>query len=156
MWLNHKEYTCQCRRKEFDPWVRKIPWRRKWQATPVFLSEKSHGQRNLAGYSPWGHQELDTTAWAPKWYSQENSVSAKFDACPTPNSTTQLGFTNTYCVPGAKGYGLNRKIICVLRKLIGWWERMTLRQIGEFTDVHWVRDAPVSRVRGAEKPPEAF
>ena len=47
------------------------------------------------------------------------AVSAKFDACPTANSTTRLGFTNTYCVPGAKGYGLNRKIIYVLRKLIG-------------------------------------
>ena len=38
-----------------------IPWRGKWQATPVFLSAKSHGQRSLAGYSPWGHKELDTT-----------------------------------------------------------------------------------------------
>ena len=42
----------------FDPWVRKIPWRRKWQATPVFLSEKSHGQRRLVGYSPWGHKRV--------------------------------------------------------------------------------------------------
>ena len=39
----------------------KIPWRRKWQPTPVFLPGKSHGQRNLAGYSPWGRKELDTT-----------------------------------------------------------------------------------------------
>jgi len=37
---------------EFNPWVRKIPWRRKWQPTPVFLSGESHGQRSLAGYSP--------------------------------------------------------------------------------------------------------
>ena len=44
----------------FDPWVRKIPWRRKWQPTPVFLPGKSHGQRNLKGYSPWSHKELDT------------------------------------------------------------------------------------------------
>ena len=41
------------RRCGFDPWVRKIPWRRKWQPTPVILPEKSDGQRNLAGYSPW-------------------------------------------------------------------------------------------------------
>ena len=40
----------------FDPWVRKIPWRRKWQLTPVFLPEKSHGQRSLAGYSLEGHR----------------------------------------------------------------------------------------------------
>ena len=46
---------------EFDPWFRKIPWRRKWQITPVFLPGESHGQRSLAGYSSWGHKELDTT-----------------------------------------------------------------------------------------------
>ena len=45
----------------FHPWVRKIPWRRKWQPTPVFLPGKSHRQRSLVGYSPWGHKELDTT-----------------------------------------------------------------------------------------------
>ena len=39
----------------------KIPWGRKWQPTPVLLPEKSYGQRSLAGYSPWGHKELDTT-----------------------------------------------------------------------------------------------
>ena len=42
-------------------WVRKIPWSRKWQPTPVFLPEKSLGQRSLLGYSPWGYQELDMT-----------------------------------------------------------------------------------------------
>ena len=47
--------------QEFDPWIRKIPWRRKWQPTPVFLPGKFHGQRNLAGYSPWGHKALDMT-----------------------------------------------------------------------------------------------
>ena len=45
----------------FDPWVEKIPWRRKWQSTPVLLSGKSHGQRNLVGYSPWGRKESDMT-----------------------------------------------------------------------------------------------
>ena len=39
----------------------KIPWRRKWHLTPVFLQGKSHGQRSLAGYSPRGCKELDTT-----------------------------------------------------------------------------------------------
>ena len=43
----------QCRRWEFDPWIGKIPWRRKWQPTPVILQGKSHGQRSLLGYSPW-------------------------------------------------------------------------------------------------------
>ena len=51
----------QCRRPGFDPWVGKIPWRRKWQSTPGLLPGKSHGQRSLVVYSPWGRKELDTT-----------------------------------------------------------------------------------------------
>ena len=52
-----------CRRRKrngFDPWIGKMPWKRKWQHTPVFLPEKSHGQRSLAS-SSWGHEESDTT-----------------------------------------------------------------------------------------------
>ena len=45
----------------FNPWVGKIPWRRAWQPTPVFLHGESYGQRSLAGYSPWGHKGSDTT-----------------------------------------------------------------------------------------------
>ena len=45
----------------FDPWVGKIPWRRAWQPTPVFLPGEAHGQKNLAGYSPQGHKGSDTT-----------------------------------------------------------------------------------------------
>ena len=48
-WLSGKESTCQCRRHEFDPWVRKILWSRKWQPTAVFLPGKFHGQRSLMG-----------------------------------------------------------------------------------------------------------
>ena len=48
--------TCQCKRHGLDPWVGKIPWRREWQPTPVFLPEKSHGQGNLVGYSQRGCQ----------------------------------------------------------------------------------------------------
>ena len=62
-WLSGKKSACQCRRLGFDPWVRKICWSGKWQPTPVFLPGKSHGQRSLAGYSPRGHKELDTTEW---------------------------------------------------------------------------------------------
>ena len=46
---------------EFNPWVGKIPWRRKWQPTSVFLPGESHGERSLVGHSPRGHKELDTT-----------------------------------------------------------------------------------------------
>ena len=56
-----KESTCNAEdlRPGFYPWVEKIPWRRAWQPTPVFLPGESHGQRSLVGYSPWGRTELD-------------------------------------------------------------------------------------------------
>ena len=59
-----KESACQCwrhKRCRFDPWLRKIPWRRPWQPTPVFLPGESLGQRTLVGYGPQGHKESDTT-----------------------------------------------------------------------------------------------
>ena len=56
-----KNICLQCGRPGFDPWVGKIPWRRKWQSTPVLLPGKSHGQRSLAGCSPWDRKESDTT-----------------------------------------------------------------------------------------------
>ena len=49
------------KRLRFDPWVRKIPWRRAWQPTPMFLPGDSQGQRRAAGCSPQDHKELDTT-----------------------------------------------------------------------------------------------
>ena len=68
-----KEPTCRCRRHkryEFGPWVEKIPWRRTWQPTAVFLPGKSHGQRSLVGYSPWGckrvwHDSARRRQWQP-------------------------------------------------------------------------------------------
>ena len=63
--LSGKEPAGQCRRHKrhrFDPWVGKNLWRRKWQPTPLFLPEKSHGQRSLAGYGPRGHKTDDFTA----------------------------------------------------------------------------------------------
>ena len=58
-WLSSKKKIyLQCMRSRFDPWIGKIPWRRKWQPPPVFLPGKSHGQRILEGYSPWGHKRV--------------------------------------------------------------------------------------------------
>ena len=51
----------RCRRRGFNPWVGKIPWRRAWQPTPVFLPGEPHGQRLPASYSPHGCKESDTT-----------------------------------------------------------------------------------------------
>ena len=53
-------YPCRKRRRcGFDPWVRKILWRREWQPTPVFLPGEFHGQRSLVGYRSWGCKELN-------------------------------------------------------------------------------------------------
>ena len=81
-----KEPACQfrrCERHRFNPWVRKIPWRRKWQPTPVFMPEESHGQRSLAGYS-LGLQRWALTNLSP--ISLRKSVKVKVlvaQSCPT-------------------------------------------------------------------------
>ena len=65
-WLSGQESACQgrrCRRRGFNLWVGKIPWKRAWQPAPVFLCGEPHGQRSLVGHSPWDHEELDTAEW---------------------------------------------------------------------------------------------
>ena len=60
LWPWRTDLICQCRRCRrhgFDPWVGKIPWRRKWQRSPIFLTGESHGQRSLVDCSPWGHKD---------------------------------------------------------------------------------------------------
>ena len=80
-----KEPACQCRRFRrpgFDPWVRKIPWRRKWQPTPVSLPGNFHGQRSLEGYSPWGCKESDMTEYTCA--REKKKVKEKVtQSCPT-------------------------------------------------------------------------
>ena len=77
-WLNgnlEAGNLCQykrVRRCSFDPWVRKIIWRRKRQPIPVFLPREVHGQRNLPGYSPWDCKESDTTEWLHNARKEEN------------------------------------------------------------------------------------
>ena len=74
-----KEPACQCKRCKrhgFDPWVRKIPCRRAWQPTPVFLAGESHEQRSLVGYSPQGHKESVMT----ERLSTTNMMKLKFMA----------------------------------------------------------------------------
>ena len=73
-WCSSKESTCQHRRHKrhgFDPWIRKIPWRRAWQSTLVFLPGESHGQSILVPHSSWGHKELDTTEQSPLYFSDK-------------------------------------------------------------------------------------
>ena len=80
-WNSHKESACQCRRcrrHRFDPWVGKRLWSRKWQPTPDFLPGKSHGQRSLGGYSPWGCKESDMTEHARTAIQFEESLNRKY------------------------------------------------------------------------------
>ena len=60
-WLRWLRVCLQCGRPGFHPWVRKIPWRREWQPTPVFWPGELHRQRSLAGYSPWDCKESGMT-----------------------------------------------------------------------------------------------
>ena len=84
-WLGGKEPICQCRKHRkhgFDPWVGKVPWRRKWKSTPVSLPGRSHEQRSLAGCSPWGHKESGMA---------EHEHTRVWD---------QVGFANVFSVSG--------------------------------------------------------
>ena len=63
----------------FDSQVGKIPWRRKWLPTPVFLPGKSHGQRSLAGHSPWGHKSQ--TPWIPESRRQLSDYATTTTTC---------------------------------------------------------------------------
>ena len=62
-WLRWYRIHLQCPRPKLNFWVMKIPWRREWLPTPVFLTGEFHGQRRLGGYSPWGGKESDKTEW---------------------------------------------------------------------------------------------
>ena len=66
------ESACQSRRCGFNPWFGNIPWYRKWQPALVFLPGKSHGQRNLAGYSPTGHRRLGHDLTTKQQQQQNN------------------------------------------------------------------------------------
>ena len=61
MALRVKVSACNVGDLSSIPGSGRFPWRRKWQPTPVLLPGKFHGQRNLVGYSPWDHKEMDTT-----------------------------------------------------------------------------------------------
>ena len=60
-WFRHERLCLQCRRPKFDPWGRKLPWRRNWQPTLVSLPGKAQGQMIMGSQSPWGRKESDTT-----------------------------------------------------------------------------------------------
>ena len=95
-----KNPSAQCRkyrRHGFSPWVKKIPWSRKWQPTPVFLSGKSHGQRSLAGYSPWGHKKLDAAEHTYYWPCHSHIFSpTRSSSLKKPPSGPMLQYLTTW------------------------------------------------------------
>ena len=68
----------------FAPWVGKIPLRRKWQPTPVFLPGKSHGQKSLVGYGPWGHKRVGHNLVTEHQSDSRACAEANFRQGPTP------------------------------------------------------------------------
>ena len=92
-WHSGRQSACQCRRCKrlgFDPWAGKIPWSRKWQPTPGFLPGKSHGQRSLAGYSPWGCKRVRHN-WA---YTHTHNWDASYQPHILPLSFTGVRFAS--------------------------------------------------------------
>ena len=103
--------TCQCRRCKrcrFSPWFGKVPFRRAWHPTPVFLPGESHGQRTLAGYSPWDRKEWDTTEQLTLLTSPEEPCLTTHSPCPildafllyhhaTPYLCIYHSNSHTYC-----------------------------------------------------------
>ena len=81
-WLSSKESACQCRRYGLIPGSGKVPWRREWQPTPVFLLGKFHGQRRLVGYSPRDHKEWGMT----ERLNNNNRQTLKTRSSPRPCS----------------------------------------------------------------------
>ena len=90
-----KESHLQCRRPGFNPWVGKIPWRRAWNPLPYSCMRNPHGHRSLAGYSPWGCKELDTTEQLStaqhicKYICKNDRIYI---------SKVQVEITNSYCL----------------------------------------------------------
>ena len=98
-------------RLRFNPWVRKILWRRKWQPTPVFLPGKCHGQRSLAGYSPWGHKDPNTTQ---QLESSSGSGSRVFN---TEKKSSCICICKSICIGVKKScFHFYRCLVCTLKK----------------------------------------
>ena len=94
-----------------DPWIRKIPWRRDWLPTSIFLPGKSHRQRSPAGYSPWGLKELDTTEWL--------TLSLLLNFCTPPEQSPMTG---------VKRYNRDSKVFEWVNEIMRAWNFILLQE----------------------------
>ena len=101
-WLRWQRICLQCGRPRFNPWVGKIPWRGKWQPTPVLLPGKSHGLRSLVDYSPWGrrHGHDWATSLSLSWHTHS---SAWYSKSPTYESSSCELSKMPMCIPSMSG-----------------------------------------------------
>ena len=135
-WNSGKELACQCRRHGFDPWAKKIPRRRKWQPTPIFLPGTFHGQRTLAGYSSWGRKESYTTeglnhSWPHFIYNLSISLKDCLSSHILPYFTV-WGF-NT-CILG-RAQSLTRAFVSFQEA--GTWATQTFTKTGTRSGLHF-------------------
>ena len=138
-----KEFACQCRsprRYQLDPWVWKIPWRRKWQPTLVSLPGDSNGQRSLAGYRPWCHKELDKTG-----YEHKANIWVSWVALVVKNLSTNARDTRDLSlIPGLgrsprKGHGNPLQNSCLENSMnSGAWRAIVYRVAKSQTLLKWL------------------
>ena len=143
-WLSGKESACQCERNKrhgFNPWVGKIPWRRKWQPTPVFLPGESHGQRSLAGYRPWGRKESHNWATEHACMHTHESRGIQLQEMETHGNWLSDHWLSK-CYPWTNNISISWELIrnanspllpwVYCQKLWGWAEKsMLLRPMGD-------------------------
>ena len=130
-WLSGKEPACECRRHKrllslcgLEPQVRKIPWGKKWQPTPVFLPGKSHGK---GGYGLQGHKELDTTEGTELTYKCKYMRLQK-------TCYTQQTISNS----GSGSWVLQVCIYCFVRLCLLWWKVICCETVKEHSKLNLI------------------
>ena len=142
----------QCRRCKFDPCVWKIPWRREWQPTPVFLPEKSHGQRTLVGYSPRSCKELDIVTEQSTWISRSGPpslvcvYSLSFSSAPS-----LLPFLYYLLINLHRSGAMPQFWITKLNKSLPLSLSSTCSRAGTVTPL-WLQFRVITALRGDERP----
>ena len=116
VWPSGKEFTWQCRRHWFDPWIRNIPWRRKWQPTPIFLPGEFHGQRRLVGYSPW---VAKNRSWPSDWARMHAKIILAFQLMRLDITSSRFLYLSNI-IGGSTGVGLP---FCKVSTALEQWPR---------------------------------